>query len=398
MKAVSVIIPNYNNAHYLERAIQSILNQTYTDYEIIVVDDGSTDNSRDVVGKFGEKVRYIWQENKGLGGARNTGILASDTELIGLLDADDEWRPTFLEKMMALVQSRPDAVVYFSGAQGMDSEGNDLPQFFGRKITTNEIYDDFLRANFIIPSTVLFRRAVVVAAGLFEEKNRGLHGCEDWDLWLRLAPSHPFAGTAESLTRYRLHTQAFSANPGHMQNAAQTVIEKNFGLDDGNYADWSAEKRRAFGGVYRYRALSAVQKQGDWDTAIESLQKAIMIDPTLSDDLDLFYELAFGTQSSGYRETAFGLRLDENATQITNVLTKVFNERTPLSPLHRRTSGTASYAIGLVAYNIARWDLSRKYLFRAIALSPRLLLNTKVSFTLAKSCLPASLMDQFRRS
>ena len=394
---VSVIIPCYNQSRYLDRAIRSVLSQNYLNYEIIVVDDGSTDNSWEVVDAFGDKVRYIWQENKGLGGARNTGILASDAEFIGLLDADDEWQPTYLEKMMVLAQSHPEAVVYFSGAQGMDSEGKDLPQIFGRIISSNEIYQVLLRANFIIPSTVVFRRAVIVNAGLFEEKNRGLHGCEDWDLWLRLAPSHLFVGTAESLVRYRLHTQTFSANPGHMQNAVKAVIEKNFGLNDGKYAVWSSEKRRAFGGIHRYLALSSVQKQGNWGVAAESLDKALTMDPTLSTDLDLFYEFAFGMQSPGYRDTAYNLDLERNAEQIIHMLTGVFGENPQLVFLRKQTFITANYAIGLVAYNTNQRSLSRRFFFRSLVLSPKLLLDRKVVFALLKSLINSSWIDQLKQ-
>lgn len=397
MKVLSVIIPNFNNAKYLGRAIQSILDQTFTDYEIIVVDDGSTDNSRNVVDAFGNKIRYIWQENKGLGGARNTGVLASNSEFIGLLDADDEWKPTYLEKMMQLVRRHPDAVVYFSGAQGMDAFGNDLPQVFGRMITSNMTYHSLLRANFIIPSTVIFRRDVILKVGLFDEKNPNLHGCEDWDLWLRLLPSHQFAGTAESLVRYRLHAQTFSANPAHMQDAVKTVIEKNFGADDGKYADWTPEKKRAFAGVYRYCALSSVQKQASWNTATESLCKAFEIDPTLTVDINFFYELAFGSQLPGYRETAYDLDLEQNARQITGMLANIF-DATPLpGSLRRRAFATASYAIGLVAYNTSRRDLSARFLTRALVLSPKLLLDRKIVFTLIKSYLPSSLLDRFRQ-
>jgi glycosyltransferase involved in cell wall biosynthesis len=397
LKTVSVVIPNYNNAHYLKSAITSILNQTFTDYEIIVVDDGSTDNSRDVVGAFGNKVRYIWQENKGLGGARNTGILASKTEFIGLLDADDEWRPDFLEKMMALAQSHPDAVVYFSCAQGMDSSGNELPQIFGRAISSNEIYQNLLRANFIIPSTVVFRRSTIVDVGLFEEKNRKLHGCEDWDLWLRLSPSHPFAGTTEPLVRYRLHPQTFSANPGHMQEAVQTVIEKNFGLDDGDYANWSAEKRRAFGGVCRYRVLTSIQKQGNWDDATLSLRKAFEIDPTLVGDLDLFYELSFGSQPSGYRETAHGLDLEQNIQLVTKMLEKVFEGQSAIVLLRRRAFATASHAMGLVAYNTNQRALSRRLFFRTILLIPKLLLEERIIYLMVRSYLNPSLVKRLKR-
>jgi len=387
LKTVSVIIPNYNNAHYLGSAIQSILDQTFTDYEIIVIDDGSKDNSREVVEGFGDKVRYIWQENKGLGGARNTGILASTSEFIGLLDADDEWKPNYLEKMMFLVAQHSNAAVYYSGAQGMDASGNNLPQFFGRKIGTNDVYQNLLRANFIIPSTVILRRSVILEAGLFEEKNRDLHGCEDTDLWLRLAPSHPFAGTAESLVRYRLHAQTFSANPAHMQDAAKTVIEKNFGLDDGKYTDWSAEKRRAFGGVYRYHALSYIHKQGNWEAAAESLSRAFEIDPTLVADLDLFYELAFGMQPPGYRDTTHRLELEQNAGRIMRMLSNIFDKGTGFEFLSKKAFGTANYAMGLVAYNSNRKDLSGRFLFRALGFSPGFLLDNKLVFTLMKSYL-----------
>ena len=397
MKKVSVVIPNYNNAHYLGSAIQSVLRQSFTDYEIIVVDDGSTDNSKNVVGAFGDKVRYICQENKGLGGARNTGILASNAEFIGLLDADDEWKPTYLEKMMALTRYHSDAVAYYCAVQGMDSNGKDLPQIFGRMPSSNDIYQNLLRANFIIPSTVLFRRSTILEAGLFEEKNRDLHGCEDWDLWLRLCPAHHFAGTAEPLVRYRLHTNTFSANPAHMQHAARTVIEKKFGPNDGEYPNWSEDKKRAFGGVYRYQALTSIQKQGNWEAATVSLHKAIEIDPTLSIDLNLFYELAFGAQPPGYRETTHNLHLEQNAEKIIGTLVNIFDGDIKIISLRRTTFGTASYAIGLVAYNTGQRELSKRFLFRALVFSPKLLLERRITTTLLKSYLSPLLVDKLKR-
>lgn len=399
MKAVSVIIPNYNNAHYLANAIQSIFRQTFTDYQIIVVDDGSTDNSKDVVTSFGDKVRYIWQENKGLGGARNTGILASDTEFIGLLDADDQWRPTYLETMMTLAQRRPDAAVYFSGAQGMDSDGNDLPQIFGRMISSNELYHALLRANFIIPSTVVFRRKVIVDAGLFEEKNRQLHGCEDWDLWLRLAPSHPFARTAEPLVRYRLHTQTFSANPGHMQDAVKVVIEKNFGANDGKYAAWSVEKKRAYGGLYRYQVITSIQRQENWAKSRMYLAKALMVDPSLATDLDMFYDLALGSQPSGYRGTHHQIDLDRTILEIKKLLDGVFSD--PLlkgqSALSTQTFSTAYHALGLVAYNLDKRPLSRILFLQALKYSPRLIVNLKLTGLVFKSFLSKSFLMELKK-
>ena len=397
MKTVSVVIPNYNNEGYVARAIESVLSQTFTDYEIIVVDDGSTDNSKRVINTFGNKVQYIFQENRGLGGARNTGILASNSEFIGLLDADDEWQPTFLEKMISLARRQPNSVVYYSAAQAMDSAGNDLPQIFGRMVSSDTLYGSLLRANFIIPSTVVFRRSVILETGLFEEKNRELHGCEDWDLWLRLAPSFQFSSTDEVLVRYRLHTNTFSANPAHMQDAVKSVIEKNFGVNDGKVADWSAEKRRAFGGVYRYRVLTSVQKQGNWDAATESLGMALEIDPTLAKDIDFFYELAYGSQVPGFRETIRSLNLQQNSKLITEMLIGVFDKYPNLSSLRRKTFGIAYYAIGLVAYNTKNSKLSKQFILKAFAFSPDFLLNRKAVSTMIRALMNPLLGNRFRR-
>ena len=137
---ISVIIPVYNQARYLENAIKSVLIQVFTDYELIVVDDGSTDNCREVVAQFGNRVGYIWQENQGLAAARNTGIEAACGDMIALLDSDDLWLPGFLEKMMQTVSLQPEAVVYCCRARCIDSDGRELPQLLGPSV---DLFDDF---------------------------------------------------------------------------------------------------------------------------------------------------------------------------------------------------------------------------------------------------------------
>ena len=97
MPKISVIIPTYQHADFLGDAIDSVLAQTYKDYELIIVDDGSTDGTREIVAAYGNQIKYIYQDNRGLSAARNTGILASKGEYIGLLDADDVWLPNKLE-------------------------------------------------------------------------------------------------------------------------------------------------------------------------------------------------------------------------------------------------------------------------------------------------------------
>ncbi len=284
---ISVIIPNYNHTHFISNAIQSVLAQTYSNFEIIVVDDGSTDDSQAVIAGFGDKVHYIWQENQGLGAARNTGIRAAAGEFVALLDADDQWNPDYLENMILLTDKFSNAGVYYCCAQGIDDEGYLLPQKFGlNPNSTENTIKTLLKANFIIPSTVLIRRSVVVECGYFDQHNRGLHGCEDWDLWLRIAPDYELIGTDDCFVRYRIHDSSLSANIPGMQRATRAVIEKHFGPDDDQLETWSVDKRRAYGGLYRYYLLTSVQRQGEWRQARDYLRKALQFDPTLAEDLE----------------------------------------------------------------------------------------------------------------
>src|SRR5688572_21390402 len=105
---VSVIIPAYNYANYLPLTLDSILQQDYPNIEIVIIDDGSTDNTREVVARYGPKVRYVYQKNAGLSAARNTGIKAAKTDYLAFIDADDEWHPTLISKMMSAFARLPD--------------------------------------------------------------------------------------------------------------------------------------------------------------------------------------------------------------------------------------------------------------------------------------------------
>ena len=396
---ISIVIPNYNNAHFLGEAVRSILNQTYQDYEIIVVDDGSTDNSRDIVSAFDKRVRYIWQENKGLGGARNTGILSAKGEYIGFLDADDQWCSNFLEVMVTLTQKYPDVAIYYSNARYMDEDGVDLPQSVGaRTIPPDGVYQALLRANFIIPSTVLAKRSVIVDEGLFDQNCKSIHGCEDWDLWLRIAPRYKFIGTPLSLVRYRLHGKTFSSNPSHMEDAVRAVINKQFGPDDGNPRDWSANKRRAYGGVYRYHLISTILHKNDWCMGAKFLGRALELDPTLAKDLDLFYDLALGSQPIGYRGTTSPLNLEFNERLLDRLLKDAFStNRTSSKSLLNTAIGTSYYALGIIAYNTKQFALCRKFLSKALTNRTDLWQDSIVLGDLIKSMFGRSLLERVKK-
>lgn len=369
MPNVSVIIPNFNNATYVTTAIASVLTQSYQNFEIIVVDDGSTDDSPAVIARFGDKVRYLRQENQGLAGARNSGIRAAHGDWIALLDADDQWLPTYLATLLGLAERQPQGMVYYCAAQCMDRHGQALPRVLGEpRGTPASPYQCLLRANFLLPSTILMRRQAVVAAGLFDPK---LRSCEDWDLWLRLGPNAHFVGTPARLVRYRLHDASLSANVAGMHQAAQAVIEKNFGPADGAHDQWSPAKKRAYGGLYRYFALTLIQRQNNWAAAAPYLRAAIAADETIVTDLDLFYELAWGTQAVGYRGTTYGLELAQNVRQVEQMVQGIATGGLARSRANQLL-GTAYYALGLALYNTGRSTESRHFFYTTLRYRPDL--------------------------
>lgn len=395
---VSVVIPTYNQARFLAAAIQSVLAQTYRNYEIIVVDDGSTDDTTFIVTHYGTSVQYVHQDNQGLAGARNTGICLAKGQFVALLDSDDLWLPPFLEVMMSCIAQNPNATVYYSGWRYINSEGQVLPQSpHSLVIPQLDMYETLLRANFIIPSTVVMNRSRIVEMGLFDRSFRRL---QDWEFWLRLLRSgHDFVGTDACLVHYRLHDSALSVDLSGGHRAARAIAEKHFGKDDGLPETWSLEKRRAYGGVYRYHLLTYIQRQDNWQEAAKSLQRALHIDPSLAMDLALFYDLALGSQPMGLRGTFEQLELEKNAEQIDKMLWNIFGSSgTPDIHQSRRTIyGTAYYALGLVAYNTRQTNLCRKYLLKAIFNRPTLCFDSRVMGDLVKSGINPVLMDKLRK-
>jgi glycosyltransferase involved in cell wall biosynthesis len=397
---VSVIIPTYNQAQYLAEAIESVLGQTYRDFEIIVVDDGSTDKTPEIAKRFGNAVRYIRQENQGLAGARNTGIMATCSNFVSLLDSDDTWMPTYLEEIMATVAQYPEATVFYCYAECMDASGCTLPQVLGGPVVPSDaMYHTLLRANFLIPSTITLRRSVIVAAGLFDETFRRL---QDWELWIRLLKEgRHFVGLVEVLARYRIHPYSLSTDLTGGQRAALALAVKHFGPDDGQWRTWPHEKRRTYGGVYRYCALSSVQRQNDWQICALHLCRALQIDPTLATDLDFFYDLALGAQPVGYRGTSHRLSLDleNNALRVSEMLDGIFRLPAPteLKALRRQTFGMAYYALGLVAYNTGQRTLSRRYLATALSFRPDLWRNPLVAGNLVKSLVSPSVLAMLKK-
>ena len=208
---VSVIITTYNRGYLIDKAINSVLNQTYQDYEIIIVDDGSTDNTKEVVkGFIDSRINYIfYADNLGVSAARNTGIKASQGEYIALLDSDDEWLPEKLEKQVVILQNESFEVgVVCSWQFNINANGEYICRRHLPKKGGN-IYEDLLYTNPISAPTLLIRKECFEKVGLFDDL---LNGQEDWDMWIRISKYYEFALIKIPLLKYRLHPNQISKN------------------------------------------------------------------------------------------------------------------------------------------------------------------------------------------
>ena len=212
---VSVVIPTYNRAHLVGRAIQSVLRQTYSDFELIVVDDGSTDNTVEVVEAYQDpRIRLIrLARNYGVSRARNEGIQAARGEWVAFLDNDDEWLPRKLELQMARFRETDDpriTVVYGRGYRRY-GESAELKLPPPRVFFEGDVFDHLLGSWSPGASGFVVRRSSLLGVGGFDEE---LAGSEDWDLWLRLAKAgHHFAAVRELVGVKYEHAGQLSTDP-----------------------------------------------------------------------------------------------------------------------------------------------------------------------------------------
>jgi glycosyltransferase involved in cell wall biosynthesis len=209
---VSIIIPAYNAGRYIREAVDSALAQTYKNCEVIVVDDGSSDNTRQVLAPYIDagKIKYIYQENKGLAGARNTGIKNSSGEYIALLDADDIFLPTKLEHQVSYLKTHPECdISYCDIYHFYDEEPGRLMKLNYRYYSGGEVFINLLKKNFINPLAVVFRRDVFRRFGYFFNENAPRS--EDWDCWVNLAwRGARFCFLPEALAKYRIRKDSLS--------------------------------------------------------------------------------------------------------------------------------------------------------------------------------------------
>jgi glycosyltransferase involved in cell wall biosynthesis len=237
-KKISVIIPNYNYARYIEQAIESVLIQSYENVELIIVNNGSTDNSLEVLEKFGDKIHLIDQPNLGQSGARNSGLSLSSGELIAFLDADDFWEPNKLEMQISLMNDATQLV--YSGISPFKDPGGEklqsvLPKYKG---SCSKYFIDLPGASIVLSgeSTALFSRELLEKVGIFDAE---LNSTAGWDFFRRCSRLTNFDFVNEPLVNYRLHSSNMSNSNTNvildMRRAYSKLFEDN---------DWSISLKK----------------------------------------------------------------------------------------------------------------------------------------------------------
>jgi GT2 family glycosyltransferase len=207
--SISVVIPAYNASRTLPATLESVLNQTLKPAEILVIDDGSTDDTSDVAAAFGSPVRVIRRPNSRQAASRNFGAAEATSEWIAFLDADDLWERDKLEKQMLALEARPEADLCYTARQCFEQHGDELRKTILIPVPPVEGAREALYRNTtFLPSSVVVRRSTFLASGGFNTRYTIV---EDWDLWLRLVHSGiTFAACQEPLLLYRMHSGGVS--------------------------------------------------------------------------------------------------------------------------------------------------------------------------------------------
>jgi glycosyltransferase involved in cell wall biosynthesis len=276
MPTVSIIIPAYNQSQYLGDAIRSALGQTRTDHEVIVVDDGSTDETTAVCRTFTDpRVHYVWQANRGLSAARNTGILQARGEFLSFLDSDDQFLPNKLNLLLSAFEQDGDLGLVAGQAVLIDRQGRRLGEVYDRSLPADPT--DLLLGNPLHVGSVLLRRDWQARVGPFDES---LRSYEDWDLWLRLALAGcPMGWVAKPVSLYRFHQDQMTRIGAQMTTATFAVLDKRF-QDPAMPESWRVRHDEAYSRGF-LRAAAQAYTGREFVQARECMRKALALDSRL---------------------------------------------------------------------------------------------------------------------
>lgn len=231
MDQVSIILPTYDRAYCIRRAVESVLCQTWTGWELLVVDDGSTDDTEEIIGGYAssdDRVHYYRQsQNRGVSAARNEGIRQARCDYIAFQDSDDVWHPEKLEKQMRIFAERPETGLVYCAIRGTRQDGSPVripDAAMDRGLLHGNLYTLLLQGNVIDCPTAVIRRACTEKCGMFDET---LTCLEDWELFLRIAAEYEIGYVDEALVDSDIHNGGVSSHAGGYFEARCRMIARH---------------------------------------------------------------------------------------------------------------------------------------------------------------------------
>lgn len=287
MPLISVIIPTYNRSWILKDAIDSVLSQNFTDFELIVVDDGSTDSTDELLAEYKDRIKRIRQENKGVSSARNSGLSAANGLYAAFLDSDDMWLPEKLSCQVDFFESHPDALICQTDEIWIRKGVRVNPKNRHQK-PSGMIFEPSLRLCLVSPSAVMMKKSIFDEIGLF---NEAFQACEDYDLWLRIGLFYPI---------YLIERQLVVKRGGHKDQ-----LSGNRGLDK--------YRIQSILNILENLELSSLQRQAAIDVLIEkcAIYAKGCIKRGKVDEAGFYKSIAKRFETSPLQDTFF----DRNFTQ-----------------------------------------------------------------------------------
>lgn len=281
---VSVIITTYNRSDFLGFTVKSVLSQTYDNFELIIVDDGSTDDTSEIVKSYNDaRIIYYYQENKGQNPARNIGMKLSRGKYIAHLDSDDIWHPDKLKRQVKILETFPDIGLVYCGTQLVDKTNTVI----GRQplvIHRGTVLDKLLMTNFLYNgSCSLFRSECLKKVGVFDESFKRM---TDWEFYLKFAIYYKFYGIDEYLLNYRIHNETMSKDFKSYETYGIKILEKIFDHKDLDKS-YLKYKNRALSLRHRYMGRRYLENNYLYESR-ESFTKALNTDTSLYFASDCF--------------------------------------------------------------------------------------------------------------
>ncbi|MCA9932336.1 MAG: glycosyltransferase [Anaerolineales bacterium] len=371
---VTIIIPAYNAERFIHTTIESVLEQTYPSWELIVVNDGSTDSTEKIVSQVQDnRIKIICQTNQGLSAARNSGILQAKGTYLSFLDADDKWHPSFLSQCTHTLETNLDIAAVYTHHYHIDESDTVLPTQGRPTVSQSNFHKRLLEGGFFPPVTVMVRANTLKQHGLFDTE---LTSVEDWDMWLRLSKEHYFQCIPQLLAYYRVYPGSMSTNAARMHRNRMLVLHKWFGSQSEHHSTWSSTKKQAYGFAYRSACFDYLQ-QNQTRQAWQHLKKAASIWPQTLQRVDTFYELLCGNKTKGYRNQAKTISVAQNANEVFERLDTLL-ESLPspfISHQKKLVYSNAYAALGMMHDEANDWTNAKKAFLQAIQRNLYLLLS-----------------------